>query len=132
MLIEEALFAHLKAHAGLSALIGTRIYPLVLPQNPTLPAITYQKISRVGERAMSSPTPRVARARFQISCWGTSYASVKDVAEQVKAALQDYSGLMGGSGGVQVLDVNVANEQDIYEPDTGIYHLSVDVMIYHY
>ena len=131
MKIEEALYAHLKAHTGLSSLVGTRIYPLVLPQNPALPAVTYQKISRAGERVMNNSTTLVVRTRFQISCWATSYSNAKDVAEQVKLALQDYSGLMGGAGGVQVLDVNVVGEQDIYEPDTGIYHLPVDVMIYH-
>lgn len=131
MKIEEALYAHLKSYTGLTNLVGTRIYPLVLPQNPTLPAIIYQKISRVGGRALSSPSPRYVRARFQISCWGASYGSVKDVAEQVKAALQDYHGVMGGTGGVTVLDADVANEQDIYEPEVGIYHLPVDVFIYH-
>jgi len=129
--IEEALFAYLKSYAGLVSLVGTRIYPLVLPQNPTLPAVTYFKVSRVGGRAMSSPTPRYIRVRFQFSCWSTSYGGVKGVAEQIKAALQDYHGLMGGTHGVTVLDADVANEQDIYEPDTGIYHLPVDVFIYH-
>ncbi len=131
MRIEEALYSYLSTYAGLAALVGTRIYPLVLPQNPTLPAITYQKVSRAGERAMSSPSPRVTRSRFQFSCWGTTYGSVKDVAAQLKAALQDYQGLMGGTGGVTVLDADVANEQDIYEPEAFVYHLPVDVMIYH-
>ena len=106
MKIEEALFLHLKNYAPLVDLVGQRIYPLVSPQNSTLPVITYQKISQVRERTLSSPAPKVVRARFQISCWAASYAEVKEVAEQVKAALQDYSGLMGGGDGVQVLAVS--------------------------
>ena len=35
MIIEEALVAYLTGYAGLSALIGTRLYPLRLPENPT-------------------------------------------------------------------------------------------------
>lgn len=129
MKIEEALYTYLKSHTGLSALVGSRIYPLKLPQNPTLPAVVYVKVSYAGERAMGTGNPRASRARFQFSCFAQSYASAKDVAEQVKLALQDYSGLMGG--GVTVLDTNVVGEVDVFEPDTGLYHVPVDVLLIH-
>jgi hypothetical protein len=53
------------------------------------------------------------------------------VAEQVRFALQSYSGTMGGAGGVTVLDADPVNEIDIYEPGTDTYHVPVDVMICH-
>ena len=31
-MIQEALFTRLSGHSGLAALAGTRIYPLVIPQ----------------------------------------------------------------------------------------------------
>lgn len=131
MKIEEALFSYLKSYAGLSALVGTRIYPLVLPQNPTLPAVTYFKVSRAGERTLGGPNPVLKQVRIQFSCWGSTYRSAKDVAEQVMMALQDYTGTMGGTDGVKVLDANPVNERDIYEQNTGIYHIPVDVLMLH-
>lgn len=131
MKLEEALFAHLKAHTGLSALVDSRIYPLVLPQPPTLPAVTYFKVSKVNKRTMASPSDSLKQVRVQLSCWANTYAKAKDVAEQVTVALQDYSGLMGGTDGVRVLDGNIINEQDLYEGDTGIYHIPIDVLILH-
>lgn len=131
MIIEAALYSYLSTYAGLTDLISTRLYPLVLPQNPTYPAITYLKVSRVGGRAMKSTNPRHIRARFQFSCWATSYSSAKAVAVQVQTALQDYNGVMGGSGGVTVLDSEPINELDIYEPDTKLYHVPIDIMIWH-
>lgn len=131
MNLEESLYAYLKTHAGLNALVGTRIYPLILPQPPTLPAVTYFKISRVNQRTMGNPTDVLKRVRVQFSCWATTYAGAKAIAEQVMAALQDFRGEMGGTGGVQVLDGDVINEQDLYETDTGIYHVPVDVLILH-
>ena len=131
MTIEEALYSYLKSYAGLSALVGARIYPLILPQPATLPAITYTKISRVGERVLSGPNPNTISARFQLSCWAYSYGTAKSVANQAKLALQDYTGTMGGAGGVEVLDANSVNEQDFYETDTGIYHVPIDILILH-
>jgi hypothetical protein len=46
--IEEALRARLIGQSGLTALVSTRVYPLGLPQNPTLPAITYALVSDNG------------------------------------------------------------------------------------
>jgi len=129
MNLEEALFAYLKDHAGLKALVGTRIYPLILPQPPTLPAVTYFKVSLVNRRVMASPSDVLKQVRVQFSCWANTYSETKSVAEQVKVALQDFAGQMGG--GVQVLDGNIINEQDLYEDDTGIYHVPVDVLIMH-
>jgi len=131
MNLEEALFAYLKDYAGLKALVSTRIYPLILPQPPTLPAVTYFKVSMVNKRTLASPSNVLKQVRIQFSCWANTYSEAKDVAEQVKLALQDFRGEMGGAGGVQVLDGNVINEQDLYETDTGIYHVPVDVLILH-
>jgi len=127
MKIEEALFLHLKSY--MTDLVGTRIYPLALPQGSTLPAVTYQKVSQVRNRTLGNSGLKIARARFQISCWAASYADVKEMAERVKSVLQDYNGLMGGNGGVWVLDANIIGERDIYEPEVDVYHLPIDVMI---
>jgi len=131
MKIEEALFSHLRNYIPLAGLVGERIYPLVLPRGSALPALTYQKISQTKERTLGNSS-KITRARFQVSCWAASYAEGKEVAAQVQAALQDYCGLMGGDKGVQVLDVNVVGERDIYESDASVYHLPLDVMIIYY
>jgi len=69
--------------------------------------------------------------RVQVSCWASTYSAAKDVAEQVRDALQSYSGTMGGAGGVTVLDANCVSEMDIYEDEAKVYHVPVDVMITH-
>ncbi len=132
MNLEEAIYTYLKTHSGLSSLVGTRIYPLVLPQSINLsdgPAVTFFKVSYVGERVLGGSNPKTVRSRFQFSCWAKTYASAKSVAVQIKSALQDYSGTVGGTGGVKILDANPVDERDIYEQDTGVYHVPVDVTI---
>lgn len=122
-MIESALFAYLSSYVGLSALVGTRVYPLVLPQTPTMPAIAYNRVSSVVERDLSGAAR--TRVRMQLTCFGTTYGSAKQVARQVREALQDYSGTMGA---VRILEATVIGEMDQYEPDLSQYYIPVDVM----
>lgn len=130
MNIGEALYAYLKVDVDLSALISTRIYSLTLPQNCTMPAVTYRQISGPRVHTMGSD-PGLTHPRFQFSCWGSSYGSAKDVARKLQAALQDYKGTMGGGGGVVVQASLLENELDIYDPDTKLYCVPLDFIIWH-
>lgn len=127
MSIETALYGYLSTYAGLTALVSTRIYPLQLPPKPTLPAVTYAKVSGPRIRAMGN-TNQGGRPRFQLLCWGETYAGSKAVAAQVQAALEGYSGVMGG---VTVRGIDQENEIDDHDPDTQRYFTILDFTIYH-
>lgn len=101
-----------------------------LKQGTAFPALTCQKIS--GPRVASKDGPAgLAHPRMQVSCWAKSYADAKAVAEQVRLALEGFSGIMGGAGGIKVDITLLENEVDFYEPETGIYHVPVDFLIWH-
>lgn len=85
--IEEVIFTKLTAHAGLSALIGSRVYPDQLPQRPTLPAITYQRISTQFHATRDQAHGSLERPRFQFDCWAGSRATSRAVAQQLRLAL---------------------------------------------
>ena len=72
MAIEDGLVALLSADSGVSALVGNRIHPLVLPRKPTYPALVYQRVSGERVRSLSGPSGRV-RPRVQID----AYAELK-------------------------------------------------------
>ena len=125
MIIEEALVSRLIAQVPL---VGGRVYPMLLPPSVTLPAITYQKISSV--RAYTHDGfAHYAEPRFQVSAWATTYAGAKAIQTQVKTALEAYVGMMGG--GVDVQRCLVANEIDLYDPESRIYHQAVDYILAH-
>jgi hypothetical protein len=48
---------------------------------------------------------------------------------QVAAALDGWYGLLGGAGGVNCA-ITLLNVVDLYEPDTGRYHVSSDFEIW--
>lgn len=127
---EQALYARLAAVAGVTALVSTRIYPVKLPQNATLPAVTYQRVSTSRAGAMGAD-PGVAWARIQVTSWATSYSGLKSLSEAVRAALQRYS---GSSGGVTVLDVTLDSELDLYgedESEAGVFAVAQDFTVIH-
>lgn len=129
-LIEEAVANRLSTFGGLTALVGTtppRIWPVLLPQNPVYPAVTYQVISAERTSAMGADTG-LRQTRIQVSSWAPKYADVKAVKEQVRAALQRWRGTVLG---VVVQDTFIENESDFFDPEIPMYHSPIDVMIWH-
>lgn len=132
-MIEQALYAILSGHAGLSSLVDNRIYPIVLPQGPLLPAVTYQRVSGEREETHDGPSG-LARPRFQVSCWAqilpgvNAFDQARAVAEQVRLALDGYQGT---AGGVQIEVIQLENEVDLFEPETQIFHSAIDFTVWH-
>ena len=118
MNIQETIYEHLTTNAGVVALVAARVYPVRMPQEPTLPCITYQRIS--GPVEYSRDGPGLTESRFQISCWAETYAGAIALAAAVRSAI-------GIFPEVSFLE----NQPDMYEPETSVYHIPVDVMIWH-
>jgi hypothetical protein len=108
-MIHEALYSRLSNFAGLGALVGTRIYPRMLPQDPAYPAVSWFKVSAPRESAMGSD-PGLVHARFQVSSWGLTLLNTRDTAEQVRLALQRYRGTLAGT---VIQDIFIENEDEI-------------------
>lgn len=132
MAFEEGLLEYLDNHAGLSREVDSRIYPLLLPQNPTFPAVTYSRVATTRLHAFERsffPHPR-----FQFNCWAmnttdkSGYEIAKDVAEQLVAALNLYWGAMGDET-VQASFID--DQHDLYDPDTKVWHVVVGAVIWH-
>lgn len=111
--MEQDLFTVLDA-------VGS-VYPVVLPQNPTLPAMTYQRISDALASHVSGAST-LTQSRVQVDCWGRTYASAKALANQVITALDGYEGDFKSI---------VLTTRDFFEEGSEIYRVSVDVSIWH-
>ncbi len=111
------VYQHLAQDHGVAALIGDRIYPVKLPQNPTYPAITYFQVS--GSPIYTKQGRHGTRPRVQISCWAKSYTTVKQLAAAVVAAMDGYARE----------NLN-QNEFDIYEEAAEVYQVPLDFIIW--
>lgn len=109
--LEEAIYYILTEDSGVSALIGTRVYPLVIPQNATLPTVVYQEISSVLTHQMR-PMIGLTRARYQFWCWAATYTGADALAEAVRLALDGYSGT---ANNVRIDSIQLQDESDKIE-----------------
>lgn len=129
MTVEVGLLVYLEA-TGVG--VATRLYPNILPQNPTLPAIVYQRIATTRVNSLSGPSG-LATPRFQFTCWATTYGGAKVVAEALRAALDGYT---GAAGAYAISDAILEDDGDIYEPSIGLeekeaWGIRLDYIIWH-
>lgn len=125
MEIETAINNYLSTYSGLVPLVGTRIYPLIRPESDPSPAITYQLVYGFDDHSLGND-PGTTMSRFQFSCCGATYSSIVAVASQLKEAFRDFSGIMGGTGGVDVQSVFHVSTVDSYQTDGNIYIRKLD------
>lgn len=126
MSIEAGLYAYLTADAGVSAVIGNRLYPLAIPQGATLPAAAYQRISYRNLLAHDGVT-NYATVRVQITCTADTYDSAKSASEAIRQACDGYSGVMGA---YTVHECEIVTMLDGYNQDTDRHTVRLDVMIH--
>lgn len=106
------LHQFLVADAGISALVGRRVYPQNLPQAVTYPAISYEQISGVRVRNLLGPGGKVRR-RIAINLWASTNIEVWNLADTVRRALDGFDGWMGSTFvGSTRLDNEVAFEEE--------------------
>jgi hypothetical protein len=130
MYVEHALLKHLLAQSALAALVGEKIYYVNAPQEVANPYIVFFKVSAVRETSLTG-TSHLVNSRFQFSIFSETYYQAKQIAEQIQLALQDKNNeVIGGTGGVRV-SIQYDNEQDLYEPEAGLYHVPVEYLIYY-
>lgn len=132
MKAEKVVRERLSTHAGTTALVASRIYPVVLPQEPTYPAITFSRVSSQRIEGVHT-NPGMATVRIQITCWASTFDSAKSVAEQVRLALERYGTSVSGTtiAGVTVYDIHMGSEADAYEPTLDAFASSVDFTVVH-
>lgn len=133
----DALHDYLSDQAGLTALIGTALYKDRLPEGASLPAVTYQRISRTTPGVHQTAAGELEQSRFQFSAWATSRATCISIRGALYAALAGRPhGTMGDSDPVTVLRIEHQNDIERYETpsdgsDQGTFGISSDYMIWH-
>lgn len=124
--IETAIRTRLRAVSGVTDLVEARIYPQVLPQDPVLPALTY---NRVGGEPMHAMTNDVwEEPVIQIDSYAETYNAVKALATQVRLALQRYSGTVAG---VEIVDIIPRNSRDLYDDEVHARRVQADYEVQH-
>jgi hypothetical protein len=124
-MIEVGLVALLNADPDISALVATRIYPVLLPPNAPasgFPALTYQVAGGVSEPTFETSGP--IKLRMQFDCWGKNYSDAAMLRKTLVQVLNGYTGIL--SDGTELNDSIFIQPIDFYEQDTLLYRCAVE------
>lgn len=113
-----AIVGLLTRSTGLAALVGTQIYPDVMPDSTILPAVTYQKMSGSSARG-AVVDPPLMTAVFQISSWAKTRNAAAAITQQVRDAMDRQR--QQTVNGVYVDDTFYVDDLDLYDPTTKTY-----------
>lgn len=122
-MIEQGIEQRLAADSTIAGLVGTRIYPLVLPEACQYPAITYQLISAVEIYTNDGPLGEV-RARIQIDTWAKRYSQAKTVDQAVRASLNGFTGTL--PDGTLVCELERDDASDGFDAPGSLYRCQSD------
>lgn len=120
-MFEADLINYLKNNKALSELLCGRIYPGVLPEKSTKPAVTYSEISGMGHHDID-----VAFPRFQFSCFSPRVLEAKQVRTVIENILKRFKGSMGNT---RVIQGVVVGKYELYESDTKLHNAIIDIKI---
>lgn len=95
---------------AISAIVNTRIYPVVMPQEPELPAITYHQTANNPVNTLQGKTG-LENPNMAINAWATAYDISNALAQAIHTAMD----------GVRTFRSVLINEIDVYDPDIDIF-----------
>lgn len=111
MTTEDVLRAALVGDNTITGIVANRIYPNVLPDTVTFPAIAFHTVSAVRIGGVC------VQRRIQVDCYASSYSSVKALRNAVQALADTQKNWQYIEG------------PDLYEEDTKLHHQVVDIVI---
>jgi hypothetical protein len=114
-MIEALIYTVLANNADVKSRVNTRIYPVVMPQDVTLPAVSYQRISANPINYLGGYTG-LKNADIVINAWGKSYDELKTLASKIHTAMN----------AATTFKCVLTNELDGFDPEIQLYVISQD------
>lgn len=94
-MLGSAVYSILSDDATLTAITGTKIYPVQAPQRISVPFIVYRENGTlpVDQKDGSAPIDKI---QLQVDIYSNSYIQAHTIATQVRSLLDAYTGTVSG------------------------------------
>lgn len=89
----ETMVAFLKLDREVGSLVGSRIYPIGLPQEPTLPAVTYVVVD--WPNGYSQEGRSHGEPRLQLDGYASTYGGARALGEALRDGLERFGKGLG-------------------------------------
>ena len=113
----EAVFLSvLQGNAALKALVGDRVFALIIPDGTYLPCVTFQRISGMPANTVGGRSGR-EEIEMQVDVWARTYAEAKAVTKAVRDAVPARGAVFGA---------HLIQDSDTYESETNYYRITME------
>ncbi|API58863.1 hypothetical protein BSL82_05680 [Tardibacter chloracetimidivorans] len=127
-MLADAIFQRLSGYAGLSALVGSRIYPSRAADGAGTPYVVHSEAAPIDQVPDLDGVGDLVEVRVQVDAWAETAITARQVGDQVRAALDDFTGTVGG---VAIAHVTIAGGFDDYDADVSpiLYRRTTDFTV---
>jgi hypothetical protein len=106
---EKHVYQKLVSTPGVARIVGFQVYPIAVPKTgASLPFIVYKRSNITRDVALGGPL-FVPVVGLQIASWALSYDAVRELADEVRLALDGHTGTMAGA---TIQDMRLVSETD--------------------
>lgn len=117
--IERTLVEHLRGVSALTALVGQKIYPGIIPQGTALPAITFMPIGGGPTHSMTGSSGYEMREyRFTVYTDKKEVDTMLQITDALQTAIDGYRGSMGTTYVTVIQRIMLKDIRDFFEPDS--------------
>ena len=110
-MIEAGLFSLLSTTTSITALCGTRIYPILPPDEPLYPCIVYKSVSLKSNPTLD--TTGMQRLRIEFDCFGSRPLDAVNLRTTLVKAINRYQGAL--SDGTWLQDMVLQSMGDFFD-----------------
>ncbi len=130
---EKALFSVITGDAGVSAIIGTRMYPNIAEEGADMPYVVYRMITESDRsRGISLDRGGLVARLFQLDLFGATYGAVKALADKIRLAIDTTAKTAAGQTWQHA---SVESQLDDWEfnlpgSESGVHRTTMDVQVW--
>jgi hypothetical protein len=117
---EESLYNYLSNYSGIKAIVSTKIYPLITPEDTVSPFIVYTPYSQQFSHSFDNDSGYNDKY-IQIDMYHTSFINLKALSKQVRKALINFKGIMGTNGITIQAVICESGDRDSFESESKFY-----------
>ena len=107
---EKHVFQRLVTGPGVARLVGFQVYPIAVPKTAVLPFCVYKRNNIIRDASLVGPLYQPV-VSLQIASWALSYDTARELADEVRIALDGRTGTLSG---VTISDIRLVSETDDY------------------
>lgn len=105
---EKHIFQRLVTTPAVARMVGFQVYAIAVPKTAALPFVIYKRNNIIREPHLAGPMFQPV-VNLQIASWGLYYDTARELADEVRLALDGHTGTLAG---VTISDIRLVSETD--------------------